>query len=150
MKTLAAVNVFFLPGTFVATLFSMPLLDLRGESPSMTADFWIYWAVTVPLTVLTVLYWLLWTHKQKTLQRDQEKEAQDALTDDLKGKGVVSASLEGKCMDLNSLATFVNLSEDVSLIYLLLSDCSLICCTAYVRSPHRQRVQYIWQPQCPM
>lgn len=59
MMTIAAITMIFLPGTFVASLFAMPLLDW-SSTDVVRSGFWIYWAVTVPLTVMTVLLWLAW------------------------------------------------------------------------------------------
>lgn len=64
MKAIAAVTMCFLPATFVASMFSMPIFDWdadnnRGEDV-VNRRFWVYWAVTVPLTVLTVVVWLIY------------------------------------------------------------------------------------------
>lgn len=64
MKAIAAVTMCFLPGTFAASLFAMPVF--RWDEPSgndvINHRIWVYWAVTIPLTALTVsLYWL-WDH----------------------------------------------------------------------------------------
>jgi len=78
MKTLAFVTTVFLPPTFVATLFSMsmfnwqaslnsdssvPATDIGGQV--VATDFWIYWVVSVPLTLLVLLGWRIWWHYQK-------------------------------------------------------------------------------------
>lgn len=62
MKMLAAVTTTFLPGAFVATLFSMDMFDwFAGEGERVvSARFWVYWSVTVPLTLITVGTWLGW------------------------------------------------------------------------------------------
>lgn len=76
MKTLAFVTMFFLPGSFISALFSTPLfkwddVDMSDWSTvrvGTTPQFGLYWAVTVPLTVVTfILYylWLWWQHKQR-------------------------------------------------------------------------------------
>ena len=68
MKTLAAVTMVFLPGTFVATLFSMPLFDwdkpAAASSGMVSNKFWIYWVVTIPLTSLTIILWAIWIRTQ--------------------------------------------------------------------------------------
>jgi hypothetical protein len=70
MFIISALTLIFLPPTFTAvrrsvpavhplltyqTLFSTQFFDLRSETTnSMTSSrFWLYWAVTVPLTVIT-------------------------------------------------------------------------------------------------
>ncbi|KAF2834533.1 hypothetical protein M501DRAFT_922224, partial [Patellaria atrata CBS 101060] len=62
MKAIAAVTMAFLPGTFVATLLSMDIFkwDANEASGVISARFWIYWAITVPLTLLTFVTWGLW------------------------------------------------------------------------------------------
>ncbi|KZL63646.1 hypothetical protein CI238_11557 [Colletotrichum incanum] len=58
MKTLAVVTMIFLPPTFVATLFSMSMFDWQASfsaagdtERTIIPEFWIYWAVSVPLTL---------------------------------------------------------------------------------------------------
>ena len=76
MKTLAAVTVVFLPGTFVATLFSMNMFDWRADDDSVVASrFWIYWIITIPLTLMTVCMWYIWVNKRAALARKQDSEA---------------------------------------------------------------------------
>jgi Mg2+ and Co2+ transporter CorA len=86
MKTLAAVTVAFLPGTFISSLFAMPLLDWNaGRNDSVVnGKFWIYWAFTIPLTLLTMFIWLIWTHRQTLLHRAQDRKAREQLDDDIR------------------------------------------------------------------
>ncbi|ETS79631.1 hypothetical protein PFICI_09484 [Pestalotiopsis fici W106-1] len=75
MKTLAIVTAVFLPPTFIApsqTLFSMSMFDWSSsestdsDSPQVVAStFWIYWAVSVPLTLLILVAFRLWWRRQK-------------------------------------------------------------------------------------
>jgi uncharacterized membrane protein len=60
LKTLSLVTMFFLPGTFLATLFSVPLLNWKPEE-AMEGKFWIYWAFAIPLTLITFGTWWVWT-----------------------------------------------------------------------------------------
>lgn len=80
-KTLPAVTVAFLPGTFVAAIFAMPLFewDAVGEGMVVSNRFWIYWAVTVPLTFLTLAVWVLWTRRQAKVHRVLERRAREEL-----------------------------------------------------------------------
>ncbi|KAF3043256.1 hypothetical protein E8E12_010023 [Didymella heteroderae] len=69
MKTIAILGIVFLPGTFMATLFSSDMFDWGNEDTgnqntlTVSRKMWIYWVVTVPLTVLTLLMWMLWTRR---------------------------------------------------------------------------------------
>jgi uncharacterized membrane protein len=82
MKAIAVLTMFFLPGTFFAVssnslqssllflltklqaFFAMPLFNWGSSTSDSTslvnAEFWIYWAVTVPSTILVLLVWRLW------------------------------------------------------------------------------------------
>ena len=82
MKTLAVVTMFFLPGSFISALFSTPCFDwdvvdltLKNIGVPITPQFHLYWAITIPLTVLTFLlyfYWLWFQHRrQKRLETDR-------------------------------------------------------------------------------
>lgn len=81
MKTISILGIVFLPGTFVATFLSMDMFnwDLSGGSGSGNPDdktsssssslsvspsIWIYFAVALPLTVITMVVWLLWSRRE--------------------------------------------------------------------------------------
>lgn len=66
MKMLAIVAMFFLPGSFVAALFSTPLFDWDGAPADSSSigigtrpQFALFWAVTVSVTVLTFAAYLV-------------------------------------------------------------------------------------------
>jgi hypothetical protein len=74
MKMLALVAMFFLPGSFVAALFSAPLFDWdsansNSDRSSITVgtkpQFALFWAVAVPLTVVTFGLYAMWIVMQK-------------------------------------------------------------------------------------
>lgn len=62
------ITALFLPGNFVATLFGMSMFNWQGPSAANgTADnsyvvpsFWIFWAVVIPLTIVTMASWYAW------------------------------------------------------------------------------------------
>lgn len=85
MKNLAAVTVVFLPGTFMASLFAMPFFDWNAATNSLLVSdmFWVYWAITVPLTLTTLAFWLLWTHRQTLIHREQDRKANEQFDNDL-------------------------------------------------------------------
>lgn len=66
MKTIALLTLIFLPGTFIATVFGMGFFNFsQGDGAQMpewsvSKDIWVYWAITIPVTGVTVLCWLLW------------------------------------------------------------------------------------------
>ncbi|KAF2112052.1 hypothetical protein BDV96DRAFT_649414 [Lophiotrema nucula] len=56
MVILAILTSIFLPATFTATLFSTTFFDFKSldKDAIVSERFWVYWVVTVALTVLTV------------------------------------------------------------------------------------------------
>ena len=60
MKVLALMAMFFLPGTFFATLFALPTLTW-SEDVVVSPRFWIYWAFTLPCTLLLVALYKGWS-----------------------------------------------------------------------------------------
>lgn len=80
LKTLAVVTIKFLPGSFVAAVFSMPVFNWASEKTEniVNPHFSIYWAVTVPLTLITFIFygvWLLihqWIRNQNQNQKNND------------------------------------------------------------------------------
>jgi O-antigen/teichoic acid export membrane protein len=76
MKSIAILTMIVLPGTFLSTLFAMPLFNWDAEAWSEVAKprFWIYWAITVPLTIMTITTWQLWQRwrDRKNVKLDAE------------------------------------------------------------------------------
>ena len=60
MKTTAIMTMLFLPGTFFAALFSLPLLKWDG-SDVVQKRFWVYWAFTIPTTLFVFAAWRILT-----------------------------------------------------------------------------------------
>ncbi|KAK4444806.1 hypothetical protein QBC34DRAFT_429546 [Podospora aff. communis PSN243] len=57
MKIIAILTTVFLPGTFLATFFAMPLFDWSAISMSDvgTSHLWVYWAVAIPMTAVLMV-----------------------------------------------------------------------------------------------
>jgi hypothetical protein len=63
MKTLAVVTLVFLPLTTVATIFGTQMFTINPDEPHklrMSEDFWLLWAIAVPLTLVVLIAWRLW------------------------------------------------------------------------------------------
>ncbi|KAF2489984.1 hypothetical protein BU16DRAFT_447140, partial [Lophium mytilinum] len=62
VKTLAFLTLAFLPATFISAVFSMSFFNFNPQNGKWTlsSKFWVYWAVTIPVTLLTILLWSLW------------------------------------------------------------------------------------------
>ncbi|KAI8948827.1 hypothetical protein F4801DRAFT_555357 [Xylaria longipes] len=65
MKTLAFLTTLFLPGTFVATIFSTGLFNWQDSGMVVSELFWVYWALAVPLTIVVAVGWRLWWSVEK-------------------------------------------------------------------------------------
>ncbi|OKL64461.1 hypothetical protein UA08_00999 [Talaromyces atroroseus] len=66
MKALAFIGVLYLPGTFISGIFGSNFFNYNPPDSSsnnsdwnMSDKFWIYWAITIPVTMFTVLLWIV-------------------------------------------------------------------------------------------
>lgn len=64
------------------SFFSMGLFNWQADKgiPVVNSRIWIYWAVTIPLTFLTTLIWIIWLRSK--IKRHRRKEAEARTTDD--------------------------------------------------------------------
>jgi hypothetical protein len=93
MKTIAFITMTFLPATFVATLFAMPMFQWNDKQDQIISrQFWLYWAVVIPLTFTVLLIWMGWWY-WRSLRREFDnpkssplEDARDWLTTVLKKK----------------------------------------------------------------
>jgi Mg2+ and Co2+ transporter CorA len=72
MKLIALVGLVYLPGTFVSSLFGMNFFSFDEENGQqrwqVSEKFWLYWAITAPLTLCTLIIWALANYKGVTKQ----------------------------------------------------------------------------------
>jgi hypothetical protein len=59
MRVIAAVTLLFLPGTFVATLFSASFWDFipGNQGFKVSSYIWLYWLVTASVTAAVLFIW---------------------------------------------------------------------------------------------
>jgi hypothetical protein len=101
MKGIAFLTMVFLPGTYVAvscpliiikvektpkrcqltnkTFFAIPLLDFSNPTPTSKPGFWIYWAVTAPLTISVLAIYLTYLARVERKHREEDKKARDDI-----------------------------------------------------------------------
>lgn len=84
MKALAVITALFLPGEFIGTLFGMSMFDwlapnedddeqqqpagaINGggsgnDEPDdvLSKQFWVYWVIAIPLTLIIIFVWRAW------------------------------------------------------------------------------------------
>ncbi|TGJ84137.1 hypothetical protein E0Z10_g4623 [Xylaria hypoxylon] len=84
MKTLAFLTALFLPGTFVATIFSTDFFNWQDSGMVVSGLFWVFWAWAVPLTIVIAVGWRLWWSFEKN-RFDEDVEAEiNASNGDMK------------------------------------------------------------------
>jgi Mg2+ and Co2+ transporter CorA len=76
LKTIAFLTMTFLPATFVSGMFSMSFFGFSPDKDrwAISKQFWIYWAIAVPVTLLSLLVWQYWDRffPMKPLDKDDE------------------------------------------------------------------------------
>lgn len=84
MKTIAVLTTAFLPATWASSFFSMPLFNWNaGAGQSVLGDrFWVYWTVTLPLTVAVMAAWWSWM-----TWRERRNVAEDRRAREIAGVG---------------------------------------------------------------
>ncbi|RAH87338.1 hypothetical protein BO86DRAFT_394139 [Aspergillus japonicus CBS 114.51] len=76
MKTIAVVSMVYLPGTFVSGLFGTNFFNFTdGDEHTwfMAGSFWLYWAVTIPLTLATMAVWAWWHYFRPAKRRTRKR-----------------------------------------------------------------------------
>ena len=81
MKWISLIGAVFLPGAYLASVFSMTFFNFQGDGKPVTTSFWIYWAVDIPLTVTIVAFWYFWEKRREARYErefaDLEKGSED-------------------------------------------------------------------------
>lgn len=74
MKTISLLGAIFLPGAFLASIFSTTFFQFQFPSPTtiVSSDFYIFWACTIPLTLIVMFLWYIWESR-----RDRRYKAED-------------------------------------------------------------------------
>lgn len=60
MRVIATLTMVFLPGTFMSSVFGMAMLD--------DARWWLYVALTLPLTLLVIAIWVIWQSSDRIIR----------------------------------------------------------------------------------
>ncbi|KAI1074703.1 hypothetical protein F5B20DRAFT_573946 [Whalleya microplaca] len=89
MKTLSLLGAMFLPGTFMASVFSMTFFDFKvgsdsddssgGSGAQVSGMLWIYFVVTVPLTLIIVLFWWFLDRRRERRYSREDAEIEQGI-----------------------------------------------------------------------
>ncbi|KAL6898292.1 hypothetical protein GGI43DRAFT_408833 [Trichoderma evansii] len=60
-RSISLIGLLFLPAAFVASLFSTSFFNFDAPTGiwGLSDKFWIYWAVTIPVTAITIFLWFV-------------------------------------------------------------------------------------------
>lgn len=86
MKTIAILTMVFLPGTAVASFFSMTMFNWSADSGQSLASvwLWVYFVAAVPLTaVVLAVWWVCTKRREKELRRKNGRAADGDRFSDL-------------------------------------------------------------------
>jgi hypothetical protein len=102
MKILAFISALFLPGSFVAAIFSMSMFNWQYDGGAddsgnrvVSGRFWVYWIIAVPLTLITLLGWGFWWRLE---MKRYEKDFRDVIGQ----TGAKKVAPKKRAMDLES------------------------------------------------
>ena len=60
----------------------------RGVGEQVISQrFWIHWAVALPLTLMTIIPWIVWTRRKNSTYRLQLVRAKEKFNKDVQGLG---------------------------------------------------------------
>ena len=95
IKTIAVLTTVFLPGTFISTFVSMPLLSWNASSWStiVTSRFWVYWAITIPLTLVTLIAWYSWRRWRDARSEEEDRAVRKSVGAETFGVGATEEGM---------------------------------------------------------
>ncbi|KAK5167660.1 uncharacterized protein LTR77_007359 [Saxophila tyrrhenica] len=81
MKTIAILTLTFLPGTAVASFFSMEMFNWRpGPGEQIASPYlWVFFVVTIPITALVYVIWLWWFRVSQKHYTKRHEEGLDNI-----------------------------------------------------------------------
>ncbi|RDL40541.1 Uncharacterized protein BP5553_00520 [Venustampulla echinocandica] len=75
MKTISLLGAIFLPGAYLASVFSMTFFNFQSDAdPVLSGQFWIYWAFTIPITIMIVAGWFFWERRTELKYERQDRD----------------------------------------------------------------------------
>jgi hypothetical protein len=76
MKSISLLGALFLPGTYLASVFSMDFFNFEPSDRVIASELWIYFVITVPVTAAIVVGWMMYDRRResKYTLEDQDLE----------------------------------------------------------------------------
>lgn len=74
MKTISLLGAVFFPGAYLASVFSMTFFNFQEGARTVSDQFWIYWIVTVPITVIVVTGWWVWERRRERMYEEEDRD----------------------------------------------------------------------------
>ncbi|KAL1843474.1 hypothetical protein VTJ49DRAFT_1345 [Mycothermus thermophilus] len=69
-KSIAVLTMVFLPATFISAVFSTTFYNFGEDGTwEVSPKQWIYWATTIPATILSVFIWQMWVSHSDSISR---------------------------------------------------------------------------------
>ncbi|ROV98223.1 hypothetical protein VSDG_04474 [Cytospora chrysosperma] len=88
MKTISLLGTIFLPATLLASIFSMTFFNFQNGAfyglpmeggPTVAPTFWIYWAVTIPISFMVVIIWWIWDRSREKRYKKEDGDLEDQI-----------------------------------------------------------------------
>jgi hypothetical protein len=69
-KSIAVLTMVFLPATFISAVFSTTFFNFGEDGTwEVSPKQWIYWATTIPATILSVFVWQMWVSHSDAISK---------------------------------------------------------------------------------
>ncbi|CAD6564931.1 MAG: hypothetical protein ASARMPREDX12_004507 [Alectoria sarmentosa] len=82
VRVVGIVSLIYLPATFTATILGMDFFtfEISTSSIGIAKDFWVYLVISIPLTVLTVGWWVVLLARKKARKAALEPQGTEKST----------------------------------------------------------------------
>jgi hypothetical protein len=82
MKTISLLGAIFLPGAYMASVFSMTFFNFQtSDGPVLSPKFWVYWVITVPLTIGIVAFWYVYEKRREAIYDKEDADLEKGSDD---------------------------------------------------------------------
>ncbi|KAJ6779545.1 hypothetical protein PWT90_05169 [Aphanocladium album] len=79
MKIISLMGVLFLPGSYLASIFSMTFFNFQNTGRTVSSNVWIYVVITVPVTAALVAGWVWFERRRRVQQAKDDADFEKSL-----------------------------------------------------------------------